>query len=318
MKFRNLLFATSAFFALSTLMVLSSCGEDEKPLTFEDNPVEFCAANPSDEQCFGLDEDAFCAANPTSALCCIPTQDVVCFCETGTNGTDSPDCCLFDFQPECFCTANPDDAQCAQDFGVGNGLGVVIDFENDLASFAEDFFNPSGLVGFDGDANIKAIEGDHYLSLVIPVSDPDNRTWHDFKYWPTEKTGNEPSIDFSGMDNPTINMWVNSGSVAEDELGFTIAFWGREGDSDSHDYPAHPLFKVSTGGEWKLMSFPIKDMKVQDNWDGGSYDVDLTAKWSAIKFAFLPDTWHIAGDYTAHVDAISITDGPLNQLPWVK
>jgi hypothetical protein len=124
------------------------------------------------------------------------------------------------------------------------------------------------------------------------------------------------------MANPTINFWVNSGPNEADSLGFTVAFWGKDDGSDGNDatdYAAHPLFKTgNTKGEWVLMSFPIKDMAVQNGWDGASDPVDLTVKYKLIKFAFMPAEWHIPGRFVAHVDAISLTDGPLEQLPWIK
>lgn len=295
MKSRNLFLTMCTIFALGASVVLSSCGEEEpekeKEVTFASDPDKFCSENPFDTQC------------------CIPDYDLDCYCTTGTNGTDDTEhCCLFAYNPTCFCEKNPDDAQCEQDFGVGNGLGLIIDFEAGLESFDADFYNPSGKATFDGDENIEAIEGDHYLSLVLRGDE--GRGWHDFKYWP------EGGVNMSDMSNPTVNFWVNSGPNEADSLGFTLAFHGKEGDGT--DYAAHPLFKASTGGKWVLMSFPVSEMTVQNGWDGGSHSVDMDATYSGIKFAFNPETWHIAGDFVCHVDAISITDGPLEQLPWVE
>ena len=286
-------------------MLLSSCGEDEpkkEEITFISDPAAFCSANPFDSQC------------------CIPDYDLDCYCTTGTNGTDDTEnCCLFEYNPTCFCEANPDDSKCSQDFGVGNGLGLIIDFESGLQSFSEDYYNPSGEITFDGDESIVAVEGEHYLSLELPL-ESEFRGWHDFKFDPNPGS-TEATIDFSNMSNPTINFWVNSGPNEADTLGFTVAFWGKgdgAGGNDGTDYAVHPLFKASTGGEWKLMSFPISDMKAQNGWDGGANAVDTSIKYKLIKFALLPDTWHIQGKFVAHVDAISITDGPLEQLPWIK
>ena len=145
MKFTNF-FKMSLILSLGGLILLASC-EEEEPLTFENDP------------------DTFCAENPFDAQCCIAEYNVDCYCSTGDNAeNDTENCCLLDYNKECYCTANPDDADCAQDFGT-SGLGVVIDFESGLESFAADFFNPSDQAKFDGDANISAIEGDHYSSL---------------------------------------------------------------------------------------------------------------------------------------------------------
>ncbi|MFY0687228.1 MAG: hypothetical protein JXQ90_08690 [Cyclobacteriaceae bacterium] len=288
----------SMIFVLGAMAMLVSCGgEDPDDVTFDSDP------------------DAFCAANPFDSNCCLPQYNVECHCETGTNAEDDlVNCCLFDFNPTCFCENNPDDEQCQQDFGLDNGLGVILDFESGDASFPTDVWNPSGLMGFDTDAEIEAIEGDHYYGLKIAAG-TDNKAWHDIKYWPSAMDDDENNdadalIDLSTMSNPTLNMWVNSGT---DTLGFTIAF--REGDDE---YAVHPLFKAGTGGEWKLFSFPIVDMTAQENWDGGSHAIDLNRKWQMIKFAYLPDDWHVPGNYNAQLDAVSITDGPIEQLPWVK
>lgn len=304
MKLRRLFYSNVMVVALGAALTFTSCGEEngEPPLTFESDAVAFCLANPNDPDC------------------CKAEHNLDCYCTTGDNATtDTQNCCLKEYNLECFCTENPDDAACAQNFGVGNGLGLLIDFESGTSSFATDFYNPSGLATFDGDANIAPVEGDHYFSLVLET-DNENKAWHDFKYDPNEGA-TEATIDLSTMSNPTINFWVNSGPNEADSLGFTVALWGKDdgaGGSDQTDYAAHPLFKASTGGEWKLMSFPIKDMTVQNGWDGGANAIDMTVKYKLVKFAFMPESWHIPGRYVCHVDAISITDGPLEQLPWVK
>ena len=249
-----------------------------------------------------LDKDCFCTENPGDAQC---EEEEVC---------DD-----FEADPECFCEANPDDALCTEPDGP-NGLGVIIDFESGLESFASDFYNPSGLIEFDGDATISATEGDHYMSLVLPhtglAADSANRQWHDFKYWPSAMdddadNDNEAMIDFSEMDEPYLNMWVNSGAVEGDSLGFTVSFWGREDQAEKADHAIHPLFKTTTNGEWVLVSFSIAEMEGQIGWSGDPVKVDIDQKYTAIKFAFLPDYWHIQGNYTCHIDDISITDGPL-------
>ncbi len=321
-KFNSLL--TGMAILLGSMIILNSCGSDdeEEIVTFDSNPTQFCLDNPTDTRCFGVDPNAFCAANPLDAQCCIPSQDLDCYCTTGTNGTDdTANCCLFEYNPTCFCSANPNDAKCQQDFGVGNGLGLLIDFESGLQSFAEDFFNPSEKIEFNGDANIAAVEGDSYLSLVFAADETDNRGWHDFKYDPNEGS-TEATIDFGAMADPHVNFWVNSGPVAGDSLGFTVAFWGKDdgaGGNDGTDYAAHPLFKTgSTNGEWVLVSIPLSDFRVQNGWDGSSDPVDTSVKYKLIKFALMPETWHIPGAFTCHVDAISITDGPIEQLPWIK
>ncbi len=305
MKYLNYLLVMSL--ALGVMLSLNSCGSDDSP-------------EPEDNCTFEKDANCFCTANPFDDQCCTADQNVDCYCTTGDNATtDTENCCLKDYNLECYCTNNPDDADCEQDFGVGNGLGLILDFEADAASVAADMWNPSGKVTFEEDANIPAIEGSGYISAIWEV-DEEGRGWHDFKYDPNEGSS-EATIDFSNMANPTVNFWVNSGPNEADTLGFTIAFWGKDdgnGGNDGTDHPVHPLFKVSTGGEWKLMSFPISDMEGQYGWSGDPIPVDLTAKYKLIKFAFLPDSWHIQGRYVAYVDAISITDGPLEQLPWVK
>ena len=310
----------STMIALGAALILTSCGEDE-PVTFETNPEQFCSENPSDPRCFAVDPDAFCTLNPLDGQCCIPSQDLDCYCSDGDNATtDTENCCLFEYNPVCFCEANPDDAQCAQDFGQDSGLGLLIDFESGLQSFAEDFFNPSDKIEFNGDANIAAVEGDSYLSLVLEVDD-ENKDWHDFKFDPNESS-TEATIDLSTMADPHLNFWVNSGENEADSLGFTVAFWGKDdgaGGNDATDYADHPLFKTgNTNGEWVLMSIPLSEMEFQNGWDGANDPLDQSVKYKLIKFAFMPASWHIPGRFVAHVDAISLTDGPLEQLPWVK
>lgn len=321
MKYNFRLLAMSMTITLGALIILNSCGSDDDPITFESNPEQFCIDNPADSRCFDVNPDTFCANNPLDGQCCIPSQDLDCYCSDGDNGTtDEVNCCLFEYNPTCFCTANPGDAQCAQDFGVGNGLGLLIDFESGLQSFAEDFFNPSDKIEFNGDASISAVEGDSYLSLVLEVDDA-NKDWHDFKFDPNEGTP-EATIDLSTMSDPTLNFWVNSGPNEADSLGFTVSFWGKDdgaGGNDATDYADHPLFKTgNTNGEWVLVSIPISEMGVQNGWDGANDPVDKSVKYKLIKFAFMPASWHVPGRFVAHVDAISLTDGPLEQLPWTK
>lgn len=321
MKYNFRFLVTSMVIALGALTVLNSCGDDEDPITFENNPSQFCLDNPADTRCFSVDADVFCSNNPLDAQCCNPNQDVDCYCSTDDNATtDTENCCLFAYNPTCFCEANPNDSQCAQDFGTGSGLGILIDFESGLQSFAEDFFNPSGLIEFNGDESISAIEGDAYLSLVLET-DNESKDWHDFKYDPNE--GNSTAtIDLSSMADPHINFWVNSGTNPEDSLGFSISFWGKDdgaGGNDATDYADHPLFKTgNTNGEWVLVSIPISDMAVQNGWDGANDPVDKSVNYKLIKFALMPASWHIPGRFVCHVDAISLTDGALEQLPWVK
>ncbi|RED95280.1 hypothetical protein C7460_11857 [Marinoscillum furvescens DSM 4134] len=295
-------------FALGAIMLLASCGEDEpkkeEEITFETNP------------------DAFCAANPFDGQCCLPKYDVDCYCSEGTNATDDTEnCCLFNYNPTCFCEANPEDAQCSQNFGVDSGLGVIFDFEN-TAEPPADLFDPAQLAQYDGDGSITAIEGNHYYSLAVDLSDPDNPGWSDFKYWPSKMDDNpdndgEAQIDLSGLANPHLNFWVNSG---QDSLAITVAFRVNDQDYDK-DY----LFKAGTAGEWKLFSMDLSDVTFRTNYGdptGKINELVPEMKFQMLKVVFRSATWVFADPdntrYNANIDAISITDGPIEQLPWVK
>ena len=308
MKTKHLLSLASMICTLGVLVILNSCSDDPEPITFENNPDQFCSDNPNDSQC------------------CLPAYNIPCYCDTGTNATDDlENCCLFEFNEECYCTANPDDPNCAQDFGAGSGLGIVVDFESGLQSFAPDFFNPSDAATFNGDANVTAIEGNSYFGLQL-AEGAENKDWHDFKFWPSAMDDNpdndsEAQIDFSSMTNPTLNVWVNSGMDETDSLGFTIAFQTDFEDGTTEQWAFHPLFKAGTGGDWKLYSFDLLELVNSgeyQTWGAGQRDFTLEFKHQMIKFAFMPAEWHVPGDYNAQIDAISITDGPLTQKPWVK
>ncbi|MCX2742269.1 hypothetical protein OO013_00250 [Mangrovivirga sp. M17] len=334
LKFKTLLMSLTI--VLGTMVLLNSCDDDDDPLTFDSNPEQFCAENPADARCFDFDPDAFCDANPFDNKCCIPTQDVDCYCTTGDNGTtDTEYCCLFKYNPECFCTENPDDPQCAQDFGVGNGIGLVIDFESGTESFAPDFYNPSGQVEFNGSTEIEAVEGDSYISLVMAADDP-ARDWHDFKYWPSAMDSdpdndNEALIDFSTMADPHLNFWLNTGA---DSAALTIDFQTLFEDGLVGEWAYHTFLQDATNGKWKLYSVSLTRLFSNDetlaeeipglalpnqSWGGTDKEFSLTSyNHQMIKFALMAQDWAIMGDYEAHLDAISITDGPLEQLPWIE
>lgn len=331
MKFNNLLLP-GMIVILSGLMILNSCGgnDDEVTITFESNPQQFCIDNPADTRCFDINPDAYCDINPLDDRCCIPTQDIDCYCSADDNATtDTENCCLFDYNPNCFCEANPDDSRCVQDFGEGNGLGLLVNFEqfSEADDVVTSLINPFQMdnAEFNGVSDVEAVEGDTYLSLIYrPVANAEYR-WNDFKYWPAFDTESptDKLIDLNDLNDPYINFWINTGTNEADTMALTIAF---RDETISTDYDKDFLFKESTGGDWKLMSIRLADVtfrRAYNSDDTGSLSTlapDL--QFTLIKFVFRSAPWVFPErdntDFVAAIDAISITDGPLVQLPWTR
>lgn len=334
LKFKQL--TTCMTLALVSLIVLNSCGKDDGvvAVTFESDPAQFCIENSSDTRCFEVDADAFCTANPLDAQCCIATQDVDCYCSTGDNGTtDTESCCLFEYNPTCFCESNPGDAQCQQDFGFASGISQ--DFENQPTGVVNDdllgggpFFRmDDASVSFNGDANIDAVEGDGYITMVHRPFSSTPWDYADFKVGFEDET---EDIDLSTYADPHFNIWINTGPDAGDSAAFHITFKGFTDPSDAgtrvdYDISQGYAGKTSTDGEWKLYSIKLSDQEWRRNYaDTGTLsDLKPNMKFDALVIIFRPATWAFAGDadsydFVAHFDAVSITDGPLEQLPWIK
>ena len=335
MKYNFRLLAMSMTITLGALFVLNSCGSDDDPITFDSNPEQFCADNPADSRCFDVNPDVFCANNPLDGQCCIPSQDIDCYCSDGDNGTtDTENCCLFAYNPTCFCEANPNDAQCAQNFAMDSPYKQ--DFENqptgnvpaDLLGGGPHFRMDDASVSFNGDANVSAIEGDGYLSMIFrPFSDA---PWDyaDFKIGFEDDT---EDIDLSTYSDPHFNIWINTGPDEEDSAAFHITFKGFSDPADpgtriDYDVSSGYVGKTGTQGEWKLYSVSLNAQEWRRNYaDVGTLsELKPNMKFDALTVIYRPATWAFGGadatafDFVAHFDAISITEGPLEQLPWTK
>ena len=262
MKLKLNLLSLVMITALGALFVLNSCGDDEAPLTFQSNAQAFCAANPTDLQCFEFDAVAFCEVLPTDSRCCAPNINDAgtdCYCSTGDNATtDTENCCLFEFNPTCFCEANPGDAPCAQPFGLESAIPQ--DFETqttgevdaDLAG-GPHFRMDDASVTFNGDANISAIEGNGYITMTHSPLSAAPWDYADFKIGTED---DQEEIDLSGFTDPYFNIWVNTGANA-DSAAFDISF----SPIGEQEYDAGGLWqKVRTDGEWRLYSLRLNDV----------------------------------------------------------
>lgn len=265
------------------------------------------------------------------------------------DNTDSNDAlnnnCTFEEDARCFCTINPDDERCVQSFGDTLFYGGFESFTaanlvmGDLEHQDREFENWGSLNGGEMDG-VMAAQGNNYLSFIV---DPYNTTLRDGS---TDAEGifsvrenKTPRIDLTAYTDPYINIWVNTGSSASNvasidfemkyssgdrERFFTYDFNGEENTQE----PA--LIAVTTEGTWQLFSIPMsqtiwhldvedgEDPVLADIWNfTGKEAADKTFERLAVHFRVNDENPDLAPNdpataaYVAHVDGLSISEGPL-------
>ena len=268
------------------------------------------------------------------------------FVEDNTDTNDAlKNDCTFEEDARCFCTLNPDDAQCVQSFGDSIFYGGFETFTaatlvmGDLEHQDREFENYGALNG-GADDGVTALEGSNYLSFIV---DPYNTTLRDGS---TDAEGifsvrknKTPRIDLSAYTDPHVNIWVNTGSSESNiasidlemkyssgdrERFFTYDFNGEENDQEE------ALIAVTTNGEWQLFSIKLSQAIWHLDVDEGEEEV-LTDIWTlpgkeaadktferlAIHFRVNDENPKLApadpanAKYIAHVDALSISEGPI-------
>ena len=252
--------------------------------------------------------------------------------------------CTFEEDPRCFCTINPGDAMCVQSYGdtvFYNGFEAFT-AENllmgDLEHTDQEFETWGSLNGGAADG-VTAIQGDNYLSFIV---DPYNTTLRDGS---TDAEGifsvrenRTPRIDLSAYTDPYINIWVNTGSSETNIASIDFEMKYSSGDRErfhSYDFKGEEndqeaaTISVTTNGEWQLFSVQINQAIWHlDVGDGepvitniwtleGKEAADKTFERLAVHFRVNDENPNLAPDdpanatFVAHVDGLSISEGPL-------
>ena len=265
-----------------------------------------------------------------------------------SNSNDTNDAldsnCTFEDNARCYCTINPDDAaRCTQSYGDSLFYGGFESFteanllNGDLEHTDREFENYGSLNG-GADEDVKAVQGDNYLSFIV---DPYTTELREGSTDPegifSVRENNTPRIDLTGFSDPYLNIWVNTGSSTtsvasidfemkyssgDRERFFTYDFKGDENDQEA------ALIAVTTEGEWQLFSVQIS----QGMWhlDGsdpavitniwtfeGKTDADKTFERLAVHFRVNDENPNLSPEnpetykFAAHVDGLSISEGPL-------
>ena len=253
--------------------------------------------------------------------------------------------CTFEEDPRCYCTINPSDvANCTQMFGDSLFYGGFESFTQatlllgDLEHTDQEFETWGSLNGGDSDG-VVAVQGSNYLSFIVdPYTEELRPGSDDPEGIFSVRENNTPRIDLSNFTDPHINLWVNTGSGStsiasidfelkyssgERERFFTYDFKGEENDQEA------ALISVTTEGEWQLFSIPISqgiwhqdvgnDPPVITNpWTlAGKTAADKTFERLAVHFRVNDENPNLApsdpanAKYVAHVDGLSISEGPL-------
>lgn len=317
---------------LVSAVVFVAC-DTEEPATFDTDPAQYCADNPGDTQCFGYDSVTYCANNPTYGPCVTFDSDSASFC---ADNPGDPRCCTFETNPRCFCTNFPNEPQCEQQFGdmatFFDGFEIVTaqpsNWEDVLDNVDPDF----ELYGFwnggvaDG---VTAVQGDNYVSFIVsPLSTVlDGGKVGRFAI---DDGKAKQTIDLSSYTDPYINIWVNSGSDSDNVINVDVDFRSSEGDRDryaTYDYEndttnTNGWIMNATDGEWVLYSLKLD----QPIWykEGMTDSVvnfwrlpnEATRTFDRLRVDFrlesslAPDNRENR-DFVAHVDGLSISEGPL-------
>ncbi|MEL6256316.1 MAG: hypothetical protein AAFR87_30210 [Bacteroidota bacterium] len=319
-------------FLMIAMIVFYAC-EEEEPLTFANNPAQYCADNPSDTQCFGYDSTTFCQNNPNFTGCIVTFEsDSAAFCQANPGDTR---CCVFDTEPKCFCGEHPEDPRCEQSFGdllFFNGFeDITMQPSNweDVLDNVDPDFEVFGLYNGGASDNVTAVQGNSYVSFVVsPLSTVlDGGKVGRFAI---DQGKANPTIDLSGYTDPYINIWVNSGSNPQNVINVDVDFRGSTGDRDR--YATFPYendstntvswIKTPTEGEWVLYSLKLD----QPIWYKEGMTDSLVNFWRLpaeaertfdrlrvdfrLETALAPDN-RDSRDFVAHVDGLSISEGML-------
>jgi IPT/TIG domain len=137
------------------------------------------------------------------------------------------------------------------------------------------------------------ISGDKYLTLT--KSGVSNWDWTGDIY-----AGGPFAL--AALKNPTLNVWVNTGS----EKGFFQIETTQKGTKFGASVDIDNYY-LETKGQWKRYSFPLATL----GWGvwGGTGKFDIKEAFEYFKFGF--STGNIAGKYEISVDEITLSDGPV-------
>ena len=254
--------------------------------------------------------------------------------------------CTFEDDPRCYCTNNPDDAMnCMQSFGDTVFYGGFELFAagtlvmGDLEHQDQEFETYGSLNGGEAD-DVTALQGEKYLSFIV---DPYNTTLRDGSSDAegifSVRQNKEPRIDLTAYSDPHINIWVNTGSSATNIASIDFEMKYSSGDRErfhSYDFNGEEngqepsTIAVTTEGEWQLFSIPISQAIWHLDVDEGEEPVitniwtlegkeaaDKTFERLAVHFRVNDENPNLAPDdpagarFVAHVDALSISEGPL-------
>lgn len=326
-------------------------GNPNESLVACDQPTGYVNNANDNEDCVTStwyeDADGDGLGNPDSSqeACDQPTG----FVADNTDANDALNSnCTFEEDARCFCTQNPADDRCVQSFGDSvfyNGFESFMATTlvmGDLEHQDREFENYGSLNGGESDG-VTAVQGANYLSFIV---DPYNTTLRDGS---TDAEGifsirenKTPRIDLTGYTDPYINIWVNTGSSASNiasidfemkyssgdrERFFTYDFNGEENTQEA------ALISVTTEGEWQLFSIQIsqaiwhldvddgEEPVIADIWTfPGKETADKTFERLAVHFRVNDENSLLAPEdpanssYVAHVDALSITEGPITDV----
>lgn len=327
-------FLSTKLIALCTAFIMAwafSACENEQPVTFASDPMQYCSDNPTDTQCFGYDSATYCANNPAYGPCITFESDSAAYCAANPGDTQ---CCSFDTDPQCFCSERPGNALCVQQFGdlFFNGFEDItmqpVSWDDALNNADPDFEVFGQWNGGVADG-VTAVQGDNYVSFIVsPLSTVlDGGKVGRFA---VDQGKAMPTINLSGYTDPYINIWVNSGSDANNVINVDVDFRGSTGDRDryaTYDYEndttnTNGWVTMATEGEWVLYSLKIdqpiwyREGKTDDIVNFWRLPAEADRTFDRLRVDFRLETslapeGRDTKDFVAHIDGLSISEGPL-------
>ena len=329
-----------AMLAIATI-VCNACNEDDvtpanatEVCTFVSDSACFCLANPTDDQCkklaatctFENDSVCFCLANPSDDKCQVKVE-----------------VCEFETKPRCFCAENQDDARCKQSFGDTvfydgfESFTAATLFQGDL-EHSDDEFEKYGSLNGGTDDGVQAVQGQNYLSFIVDAYNS-REEGDDEEGIFSVNDKKVPRIDLSDADkytDPHINIWVNTGSKATNvaDIDFELKFSGGDRErfftydfNEEADQQEASLISVTTKGEWELFSIkisqpiwhqdideqkpaPVDIWKLKDSADRTFERLRVHLRLNENNTKLAP-TDPANAAFVAHVDGLSISEGPL-------